>query len=314
MGMPRAETAAAPLAAEMPRGVRQTAAVDESGRPVAQAMIGPTAMEGGSMMPGEAGPGGPGGLGEAGGVQAATSSLILNRYPIPFYYARDAFNVEGLEAEAAAAAAAGGAGGPGGPGGGPGGPGAPGPAGGSGPGGPGGEVGAGGPGGGPGGGGATGSDRAGLVPILNMIYLDLTGQTGFNIAYGCRATPADTAMTVCIPETQFRWDYNFLPDVWAEFGIDSDGLTTQIGVHGTYWDGARSKRGVALASDLRSVLLRYGPPLLYREFTQDLAEQDPNMALLVYAQDERGAAYGNVNFAMQDKRVTAMQIVQLGVQ
>lgn len=327
----------------------------------------------GPGVPGEAGiPGGPptgqsGGATGTGGASGATT--FVNLWPIPFYFASDAMNVEAFclgsaryvePDEGGGAAGAGGA--PGGPGGGP--PiGPPGAAGGSAsataqgvgqaqggagelgpppgwqgggggggmeapagpgamPGPPGGGSGAmggpgvpGGPGiGGPGGAGGGGGDRAGLAAVLSEIYNDPTGQVGRNIAYGCRSSTSDCRVDICIEETEMRWDYGFDPDVAVEFGLDADGLCTQIGVIGTRWGGARTQRGIGLADNIGLVLLRYGPPFLLREFVQDVAERDPNVSLMSYATDDRGTAYGNLNFTLQNQQVTAIQIVKLGQQ
>lgn len=305
VGAPAIATPAAAVVASRP-GTRRTAATDRSGRPAAQAQAPP----GDAGLPGEAG------LGEAGGAEAAGGGggNVICRYPMPFAYARDGMNVEALCGPGGApagdqGAAAGGAG-PAGA--------APEAAGGA----PGGEGA--GPGGAAAGGGAGAASRATLAATLSMLYGDSSGQTGFAIAYGCRSSPA-CPVDLAIPETQFRFDYTFAQaaairaqeqlagDTKVEFGLDIDGLCTQIGVMGVRWGGARTKRGIALGSSLKDVLLRYGPPFLYDEFVDDVAEQQPNLSFLSYARDELGRPMGNLNMVMQDKRITAIQIVQLGV-
>lgn len=274
----------APPAAAMARGTLPTSAADANGRPVAQAQ-GPEDAGGG--MPGEAGS-------EGGGAAAAVPAAGV-LYPVPFYYDNsDGFNNE--EACNAPPAAAGGAGEGAGEGGGAQ---------------PAGDTGSeGGDAGGAGaGGGASGGDRAALAAVLGQIYDD--PQAGFNLAFGGRTSPGDCRVNALLPESTFRWDYRFDPDVRCEFGLDSDGLCTQIGVMGTQWGGARSKRGIGLGSQLLTVLYKYGPPLLYQEFTSGVVELQPDISILSYARDERGRAYGNINFALQDNRVTAMQIVAL---
>lgn len=277
-------------------------------------------------------PGG-GGLGQGGGanVAAGGGSALLVAPPMPFFVARDSFNLEALCDDPTANAGAGpagpgagtgpgappgppgeaqsaGAGGlppppgwsPGGGGGGTAPPGvggsgggpSPGAIGGPGGGGSGGAPGLPGAGAGPGG-GTGGGDRAALVPILNDIYGDESGQVGFNLAYGCRDSEGNCQITSCIDDTTMRWDYAFEPDVRTEFGMDNDGLVTQIGVLGRAWGGARSKKGIGLGSQLAQVLLLYGPPLLYSEFLQDVNEVAPNVQLMFYTIDDRGRAFGD---------------------
>ena len=280
----------------------------------------------GAMPPGMMG--GPGGMGMGMGmgmdttVQVPVSTMILQVFPMPFYYSYDPFNNEALCAGAdpsGAASATAGVGGMGGSGmsgptmgptmgpGGSGGSGGSGP--GSGPGGLGAPSGMGGMGGA--GGGDSAGARMALAQLLNWMYIDASGQTGLSLAFGLRSGPGNCEVDAAIPETQFRWDYRFSPDVRAEFGIDADGFTTQIGVLGTVWGGARTERGIGLGSNLRDVLLRYGPPLIYNDFTQHVAEQDPAVQFLSYARDDFSRPFGNLNMTMQNHRITAMQILAL---
>jgi hypothetical protein len=177
-----------------------------------------------------------------------------------------------------------------------------------------------------GGGGSASIGRDELVAALNAIYNDSSGQVGYNTVYGGRASPGNCEVDTLISESEYRWDYSFptrprvegnrliAGDTKVEFGLDQDGLCTQIGVMGVQWGGARTRRGIALGSTFRDVLLRYGPPLLYNELTQDINEQSPNVNFASYARDELGRPRGNINLVLQDKYVTAMSIVQIGVQ
>jgi hypothetical protein len=306
------------------------AATDPLGRPVALAQPppSPNSGSGGSSMPGGSGGAGAGGAGGATAtiLSPPRSGVVMCRFPMPFFYSLDTFNVEeschlvdaGKPADGSGggSTAGGGAGSGGGAprsggGGSSGGSAAPRPSGASSGGGPGNAPSSGGGGAGGGGGDSTGS-RQTLATCLNNIYLDATGQTGFTIAFGCRATSGDCHINTCVSETQYRWDYIFQPDVRAEFGIDSDGLCTQIGVMGTRWGGARTERGVKLGSTLGDVLLDYGPPLLYNEFTIDQAEVEPNFTVMSYAIGH-GRPAGNINFTLENNHVTAIQIAQLGV-
>ncbi|MBI5833852.1 MAG: hypothetical protein HZB16_16290 [Armatimonadetes bacterium] len=283
------------------QGATAQSATDPLGRPTAQA-------QGSGGGPGG---GGAGGGGQSGGpLVPPRVPVVLYRFPMPFFYHFDTYNNEIACARSKAEqsiyglAESGGGGGAGGGGGG---------------GAPGGSGGGSGGGGGGGAGAGGGSSDPSLAPrillaqLLNWVYIDPTGQTGFSIAFGCRQSPGECAVTACVNETQFRWDYRFNPDVRAEFGIDSDGFCTQIGVLGTAWSGARTERGAALGTTFSDVLLRYGPPLLYAPFTQDQAEQDPNIMLMSYARDEIGTPYGNLNLTLQNQRITAMQILALSV-
>ncbi|MCC7492925.1 MAG: hypothetical protein IT204_11275 [Fimbriimonadaceae bacterium] len=286
-----------------------------------------------SAAGGPAAAGGPSGPGEAGGAGGTTGGVslaqpagdVLCRYPMPFSYGRDTMNLEPLCLESLRAAVSGGGGGagPAPAGGGPapagpsGGGAAPPDAGGAAPGDSGGASGGG------GGGGAGSVSRESLAAALNLVYGDLTGQTGYNIAFGARAAPGLCLVTTAVPETQFRWDYTFrnkpklvggrlqVGDTKVEFGLDSDGMCTQISVMGSPWEGARTKRGIMIGSSLRDVMLRYGPPLLYDEFINDVAEQQPNLNFISYARDEVGRPVGNLNMVLQDKHVTALQVVRL---
>lgn len=283
-------------------GVSSKSATDRYGRPTALAQSPPDAG-----LPGGAGGEG---LGAAGEVEAAEQpDFGWVPYPMPWRYDWDAYNVEPLcGAEAAAAGTGGDSGAEGGSSSD-----------------AGGEPGAA-AGGGGGGGGSASVSREELAAALSAIYADGTGQVGYNIVYGGRSNPADCHVNTLISESEYRWDYSFATrprvegnrliagDTKVEFGLDQDGLCTQIGVMGVEWGGARTKRGIALGSTLRDVFLRYGPPLLYNELTQDINEQAPNVHFASYARDELGRPRGNINLVLQDKYVTAMQIVQIGVQ
>ena len=278
-------------------GVHSNSATDRYGRPVAMAQ----SLDSG--LPGE------GGLGTAGEVESAEEpDFGWVPYPMPWRFDWDEFNVEPLcGAETAAADTGGDLGAEGGL---------------STSEGEGGDSG----GGGGGGGGALSVSREALAAMLNVIYSDGTGQTGYNLVFGGRSSPANCDIDTLISESEYRWDYSFpttpriegnrliAGDTKVEFGLDMDGLCTQIGVMGVKWGGARTKRGIALGSTLRDVFLRDGPPLLYNELTQDINEQAPNVHMASYARDELGRPRGNINLVLQDKYVTAMQIVQIGVQ
>ena len=286
-------------------GARPTAATDRYGRPVAMAQSSADAG-----LPGGAGGEG---LGAAGEVESAEQpDFGWVPYPMPWRFDWDEFNVEPLCGAEAAGGGTGGAdlGAEGGSSGG-----SPD------------EGGAEGSGaGGGGGGGSVSVSREALAAALSQIYADGTGQIGYNLVFGGRSSPGNCDVDTLIPESEYRWDYSFptkpriegnrliAGDTKVEFGLDMDGLTTQIGVMGVKWGGARTRRGIALGSTLRDVFLRYGPPLLYNELTQDVNEQSPNVHFASYARDELGRPRGNINLVLQDKYVTAMSIVQIGVQ
>lgn len=303
----QAEAAAEPATA---------AATDWLGRPVAQAQGGGGSSGGGA---------GGGDAGAAKVISVPRGGSFLMRYPMPFYYAFNDYNNEEAclirmfrqgQGTALPPGQTAGGGGVRGGGGGAGKAAAKGggtATGGAGSGGGGAGGGGGGGDGGPDSGGPASAARTSLVRILNAMYLDPTSETGYSLAWGCRAEPGECLITSAIEETQYRWDYRFDPDVRSEVGIDQDGLVTQIGVMGSSWASARTERGISLGTSLRDVLLRYGPPLLHNEFTQFTSEFGPNVQLLTWATDDRIRAYGNVNMTMQDQRVTAIQIVQLGV-
>jgi len=286
---------------------RPTSATDRFGRPTAMA-----------QSPADSGlPGGAGGegLGAAGAVESAEQpDFGWVPYPMPWRFAWESFNVEPLCGAAAPTAGAGGdLGAEGGTS----------SAAGATEGGSGGEAAG---GGGGGGGGSASVSREELAAALSAIYADGTGQVGYNHVFGGRASPARCEVDTLISESEYRWDYSvptrpriegnrlIAGDTKVEFGLDQDGLCTQIGVMGVQWGGARTRRGIALGSTLRDVFLRYGPPLLYNELTQDINEQAPNINFASYARDELGRPRGNINLVLQDKYVTAMQIVQIGVQ